>query len=211
MSGLYDRIYAALMARGDQAQEKLYGTRKRKMFSGLKGTVLEIGPGTGINLRYYPENIHWIGVEPNRFMHRHIEAKANKNGMQIELRNSRAERLDLPDESIDAVIATLVLCSVPDLNQVLSEVRRVLKPQRIDPDAGRFYFIEHVAAPRGTRLRTFQRLIKPVWKYAAGGCNPDRETGRMLEQAGFSEVHYEHFDVPLPVVRPHIIGVAVKR
>lgn len=200
----YKRLFAALMAHGDARQDTLYGDRKRTLFADLQGTVLEIGPGTGINLRYVPNGIRWIGVEPNPYMHRYIRDKAQELGMEVDVRSNAAEQLGLPDESVDAVVSTLVLCSVSSLEAALAEIRRVLKP------GGRFYFIEHVAAPRGTWLRTLQHWIKPVWRVLADGCHPDRETHRALESAGFTDVRYEHVDVSLPVVKPHIIGVARK-
>jgi ubiquinone/menaquinone biosynthesis C-methylase UbiE len=81
---------------------------------------------------------------------------------------------------------------------------RVLKP------GGRFLFIEHVAAPQGTRLRTAQRWLRPLWKRIADGCHPDRETGELIEQAGFAEVRFEKFRLPLGPVGPQIAGCARK-
>ncbi|MCB0307160.1 MAG: class I SAM-dependent methyltransferase, partial [Calditrichaeota bacterium] len=84
------------------------------------------------------------------------------------------------------------------------EIRRVLKP------GGRFYFLEHVAARRGTALRKVQRLIRPLWSALGDGCQPDRETWSVLETAGFSRLEYEHFTMKIPITGPHIAGVAVK-
>jgi ubiquinone/menaquinone biosynthesis C-methylase UbiE len=93
-----------------------------------------------------------------------------------------AERIPLPDASVDAVAATVVLCSVADQDEVLAEVRRVLRP------AGRFVFFEHVAAPAGTWSRRLQRCVTPVTRRFDGGCDPGRETWRAIETAGFREV-----------------------
>src|SRR5439155_26769491 len=132
--------------------------RKRALLGTLHGTVLEIGPGTGANLPYYPPDIQWVGVEPNPYMHPYLQKEAGRRGLRADLRTGVAERLPLPDESVDAVVSTLALCSVADLPQVLREVRRVLRP------GGRFIFIEHVASPPGTRLRRLQNLVRPVWQ-----------------------------------------------
>lgn len=118
---------------------------------------------------------------------------------------AEAEHLEFADNSIDAVVSTLVLCSVEDLEGTLQEILRVLKP------GGRFYFLEHVAAPQGTWLRRMQQWIRPVWKKLGDGCRPDRETWVALEQAGFEQVEYQRFSAPVPaIVRPQIIGVAMK-
>lgn len=180
--------------------------RKQRLFADLQGTVLEIGPGAGANLPYYPPDIHWIGVEPNPFMHDYLRDKARERGFEIDLRQGTAEQLEVEDASIDAVVSTLVLCSVPNLPQTLQEIYRVLKP------GGRFLFVEHVAAAQDTWLRKVQRGIRPLWKVLGDGCHPDRETWKALEQASFSAVDYEHFQGPVPIaiVKPHILGIAIK-
>lgn len=199
---LYQRLFAHGLALGDDAQHRIYGDRKRRLFADLSGTVVEMGPGTGINLPYLPRGIRWIGVEPNPHMHRFIREVAAEQGIEVELRTATAAATGLPDACADAVISTLVLCSVPDLDAALAEVRRILKL------GGRFYFIEHVAAPEGSWSRTLQHSIKPIWRRLGDGCRPDRETARAIERAGFADVAYESFRAPLPVVAPHVIGIA---
>ncbi len=199
------RLFAWQTARGEATAERLYGDRKRALFADLAGTVLEIGPGTGANLPAFPRGIHWIGIEPNPFMQRHLRERASRLGLGVELHAGTAERLPVPDASVDAVVSTLVLCSVADPEAALGEIRRVLKP------GGRFIFIEHVAAPRGSRLRRVQQAIRPVWRFAVDGCHPDRETWAAIEGAGFASVHLAHFHAPIAVVGPHIAGVATKQ
>jgi ubiquinone/menaquinone biosynthesis C-methylase UbiE len=191
-------------ASSDEANNRLLGERKRALFAGLAGDVLEIGPGTGANLPFLPAGVRWVGVEPNPYMRRYLRRKAEQLGLAADLRAGSAERLDVPDGSVDTVICTLVLCSVHDVAGALREVQRVLRP------GGRFVFIEHVAAPAGTRLRTVQRLVRPLWRFIADGCTPDRETWVALERAGFASVRYQRFrmDVPLPFVSPAIAGTA---
>lgn len=202
-TGLSQRIFARLQALGNERYEQAVAPYKRDLFGSLQGTVVEIGPGTGVNLAYYPDSVQWIGVEPNVFMHDHLRAEADRLGRTIDLRTGTAERLPVPDASVDAVVSTLVLCSVDDVAHTLGEIRRVLKP------GGRFVFIEHVAAPGGTWRRRLQQVIRPLWKVIGDGCRPDRETGRRLEKAGFAHVDYQAFTAPVPVVGPHIAGVAV--
>ena len=203
-AGLAKRFHAWLMLKISETYEERSRERKLALFEDISGTVLEIGPGTGPNLKYYPANIYWIGIEPNPFMHVHLKAEAQRLGLPIELRGGSAERLEAEDGSVDAVVSTLVLCSVADLAHTFREIRRVLKP------GGRFYFLEHVAARRGTALRSVQRLIRPLWSALGDGCQPDRETWSVLETAGFSRLEYEHFTMKIPITGPHIAGVAVK-
>jgi len=202
----HKRLFAWGLANFNAEYEKAIAPRKQALFAGLQGEVLEIGPGTGVNLPYYLPEIHWIGVEPNPFMHDYLRKEAQKRGLSIDLRRGTAEQLEVADNSMDAVVSTLVLCSVPNLSGTLEEILRVLKP------GGRFLFIEHVAAPRGTWLRRLQQGVCPIWKVLADGCHPDRETGTTLEHAGFARVQYEQFagPIPVPIVKPHIIGVAWK-
>lgn len=206
-TGLGARWFAWLLAHGERFDRKLYGERKRDLLGDLRGTVVEIGPGAGVNLPYYGAGVRWLGVEPNAHHHDRLRKKAASLGLNAEVRGGVAERLPLPDASADAVVSTLVLCSVDDVEAALAEIRRVLKP------GGRFVLIEHVAAPEGSALRRLQRWVKPAWGVIADGCRPDRETGRLIERAGFGAVRIERFDaaMPLPVVRPHIIGTARRR
>ena len=207
LRSLYQRLFARALALGDDAQGAVYGDRKRALFADLEGTVLEIGPGTGVNLPYLPGGLRWIGVEPNPHLHSYIREKAAAHpGLDVELRAGSATALELPDASVDAVLSTLVLCSVPELGAALSEIRRVLKP------GGHFLFIEHVAAPPGSGLRAVQHAIKPLWKPLADGCRPDRETGRAIAAAGFADVQITRFraDLPLSPITPHILGTATR-
>ncbi len=193
---------AFMLAHGMRRYERLVADRKRALLGGLGGDILEIGPGAGANLPYYPPGIRWIGIEPNPFMRPYLAREAARLGLDADIRSGTVERLELPDASVDAVVSTLVLCSVSDLKAALSEIRRVLKP------GGRFVFIEHVAAPAGTRLRRAQRWVRPLFHVFGDGCSPDRETWKILDQDGFSRVSYEHIRVPVPFVSPHIVGSA---
>ncbi len=203
-TGLGSRIHAWVLAHLGPRYERMVADRKRKLFARLGESVLEIGPGTGPNLAYYPSGIRWLGVEPNPYMYPYLEKAAARAGIGVDLRPATAEQLPADDGSVDTVVSTLVLCSVTDPDRVLREVHRVLQP------GGRFLFLEHVAAPPGTFLRRLQTFISPLWKIIGDGCCPDRETGSAIEHAGFSEVTYETFRLPIGPVAPQIIGVAIK-
>lgn len=203
--GLRQRIFAWWYAKSDWTEyTELLDAYKRDLFSNLHGDVVEIGPGTGDNFTYFPEGVRWIGIEPNVFMHPALRETMTKGGIQGEISSGTAERMNLPDAGVDAVVSTLVLCSVTNLDETLHEVLRVLRP------GGRFAFLEHVAAPKGTTLRRAQGLVKPVWKLVVDGCNPDRDIEAAIRRAGFVSVEVKSFSIPAFIVSPHIAGVAVK-
>ncbi len=198
------RLFAHVMAQADDAQRRLYADRKRALFDGLAGTVVEIGAGAGPNAAYLPAGARWIAVEPNVHFHPHLRAAAAKHDLDLDLRVGVAEALPVADGAADAVVSTLVLCSVDDVGAALAEVRRVLRP------GGRFVFVEHVAAPRRTWRRRLQRLVRRPWGWLGDGCRPDQDTGRLIRAAGFSDVEIEAFRVPLGLASPHVAGVAMR-
>ena len=202
--GLRARLFAKAMARVEDRHDALIAPYKRRLLTDLHGDVLEIGPGAGINLAYYAPDVRWIGVEPNPHMYPYLHAAAAAQGRALDLRTSYAEALPAADNSMDAVVSTLVLCSVGNLEQSLAEVRRVLKP------GGKYVFIEHVAAPAGSGLRQLQNGVRPLWSFFSDGCHPNREIWRHIEAAGFDDATIEHFNVMLPIVKPHIAGFAIK-
>ena len=182
------------------------GELKRALLGNLQHRVLEIGPGAGGSLAYYPENIDWIGIEPNPFMHPYLEKEAQQLGLtNIKLLQGTAEDLPVEDESIDTVVSTHVLCSVTDLQASLQEIKRILKP------GGSFVFIEHVGEKCGTWARKVQDGVNPVWKNLFDNCNLNRETWNMLEQIGLETVNYYEFKITIPLVSPHIAGVVIKK
>jgi ubiquinone/menaquinone biosynthesis C-methylase UbiE len=159
---------------------------KRSAFDGLgAGTVLEIGAGTGANVGLLAPGTHLIALEPSLAMHDRLRARCEAAGLELTVLPTGAEAIPLPDESVDEVICSLVLCTVHDPAQVLREVRRVLRP------GGRFRFVEHVAAPRPGLRRAIQRAIRRPWGWVFEGCRPDRHTPTLIEQAGFSELRLE--------------------
>lgn len=203
--GLRQRFFAWWYQRTDWAEyTKLVDQYKRELLGALMGDVVEIGPGTGDNFVYFPQGIRWTGIEPNVYMHPPLREAMIRAGIDGDIRAGTAEQMGLADESVDAAVSSLVLCSVTSLEDTMREVLRVLRP------GGRLVFLEHVAAPKGTGLRRAQRLIKPAWKFVADGCNPDREIEAAIRRAGFSSVDVKAFSIPEFIVSPHIAGVAVK-
>jgi len=195
-----------MQARFNGQHELSVASKKQALFVGISRDVLEIGPGTGANLVYLPVGVRWIGIEPNTYMHGYLKELGAKLGLSMDIRMGTAEQLPVPDNSMDTVISTQVLCSVADPARVLREIQRVLKP------GGRFLFVEHVAAAPGTSLRRWQGLARPVSALLGDGCHPDRETWSDIEQAGFALIQMEHFEIASAVLsKPHIAGVATKQ
>lgn len=190
----------------DAPMERVYGRRKAQLLADLPDTVLEIGPGQGANLRYYRPGTRLIAVEPAPQMHRGLRRAARRQGIELDLHPTAAESLDLADASVDAVVSTLVLCSVRDPRAVLGEVRRVLRP------GGRFVFIEHVAADPGSRLHWVQGWLRRPWAWSFEGCELRRNTGAIIRAAGFESVEEERFRVSSALMpfSPHVAGVAIR-
>ena len=162
-------LRARALARLDDHCEQAVAERKRTLMGSLRGRILEIGPGPGVNLKYYPLDIDWFGIEPNLSCYSEIGAEAERLRMRVELRIASAGGLDAEDASMDAV-SMFALCTVPDPAKTLGEVLRILRP------GGKFVFMEHVAAPAGTALRLAQRASRSFWVRFADGCLPDADT-----------------------------------
>ena len=209
-TGLRARLFAWSLGHADHTQHRLYADRKRALFTQIEGragsapVVVEIGAGTGLNAAFLPTGARWVVVEPNVHFHGRIREAAQAHGLTVDLRDGAAELLPVADGEADAVVSTLVLCSVADVSRSLAEARRVLRP------GGRFVFVEHVAAPPGSLLRRVQRFVRQPWGWLADGCRPDQDTGRRLAEAGFADLQMDAFRVSGGVVAPHIAGVATR-
>lgn len=200
------RFNAWFLAQMDDFMEQAFGDRKRRLFAGHPPSLVELGPGTGANFRYYAPGTRVLAVEPNPAMHARLREAAARHGVVLEIHGVRGEGIDLPDACTDLVVSTLVLCSVDDPVRVVAEARRLLRP------GGRLVFLEHVAAPRGTALRALQALLRPPWRWVFEGCTTDRETWQVLESAGFARVELEHYRLRSAFVHlsPQIAGVATR-
>ncbi|KAH0460713.1 hypothetical protein IEQ34_011376 [Dendrobium chrysotoxum] len=193
--------------------EALVAGYKEDLFRSFTGTskkVLELGVGTGPNFKYYAraDDLHVVGVDPNKQMEKYARSAALAAGlppMSFTFMQGVGEDLPVEDGSMDAVIGTLVLCSVKDVNMTLQEVKRVLKV------GGLYLFIEHVAAQDGSFLRFTQSILDPLQQFFADGCHLTRETGEQISHAGFSDVNINMTSVPtISILSPHVYGIACK-
>lgn len=188
----------------DRYLDHLLRPHKQSLFDGLPPTVVELGPGVGANLRYLRPGTRLIAVEPNPAMHDRLRARAARAHIDLELHATGAEHIDLPDASVDAVISSLVLCTVADPAAVVAEVHRVLRP------GGRYAFLEHVAAPDGTVLRRLQRTVRRPWRWIFEGCSCERDLQAVVEGAGFTDTNVDAYRLHSPFlpVNSQIAGVA---
>lgn len=179
-------------------------THKKEVFADLPDTVVEIGAGVGANLRYLSPGTKLIAVEPNPYMHRSLQIAAERQRIELEIRDVVGERIDLPDSSADAVISSLVLCTVADPGQVVSEVRRVLRP------GGRYSYLEHVAAEPGCLTRRVQRAVRRPWSWVFEGCSCERNLETVIRSAGFISVENRRYRIHSPFLpfNTHIAGIA---
>jgi SAM-dependent methyltransferase len=200
------RLNAWLFRLLDGYMDRKLGRLKRELFADLPEDVVEIGAGTGANLRYYRPGTRLRAVEPSPYMRERLAARARELGIAVELCGQVGEAIDLPSGSADAVVSTLVLCTVPDPVAVLGEVRRVLRR------GGRFLCLEHVVAPPASFLWRLQRWVKRPWRWFFEGCHVDRDLESDLRAAGFSDVRVErvHVSTAFLPIRTQIRAVAVR-
>ena len=168
--------------------------RKASVFADLPAQVVELGAGVGANLRYLPAGARLIAIEPNPYMHARLRRAARRRDVELEIRSVVGERIDLPNASAEAVISSLVLCTVKDPAAVLSEVRRILRP------GGRFSFAEHVVARPRTATRWSQRILRRPWAWTFEGCSCERDLTSLIGSAGFRSVDINPYRIHSPFV-----------
>jgi ubiquinone/menaquinone biosynthesis C-methylase UbiE len=151
--------------------------RRAKVCQGLHGHVLEIGFGTGLNLRHYPAEVTEIFVvEPSASAMRLAEPRIS-SATRVKHVGIDGAQIDLPDRSVDCVLSSYTLCTIPDVDAALLEIRRVLKPE------GELHFLEHGRAPTES-VRRWQRRVHPIHSRIAGGCHLDRPIDDLISNAG---------------------------
>jgi ubiquinone/menaquinone biosynthesis C-methylase UbiE len=196
-----DRIYDAFTAGLDR---KGFAERRERQVAELRGDVLEVGAGTGLNVPRYRRADRLVALEPSRTYARRLRARAGSTHVPVEVVAGSAEALPLPDRSFDNVVTTLALCSVRDLDVALAEIWRVLRP------GGALHFLEHVRGEGDTAR--WQDRLTPIQRRIADGCHLNRDTAAAIVTAGFEITELERFELPAgaKVIRPAIQGSALK-
>jgi ubiquinone/menaquinone biosynthesis C-methylase UbiE len=178
------------------------GELRRRLVADLPGVVVEVGGGTGANLPYYASAARVVAVEPSAAMRSRMTGRLDRCPAPVEVVDGVAERLSVPDGSADAVVVSMVLCSVTDPDAALAEIRRALAP------GGVLAVLEHVRADRWRGH--LQDVVAPLWRRVGAGCNPNRSTVEAIESAGFGFDCLELL-VPrpnVPVTVPFVLGRA---
>ncbi|XP_066946834.1 thiol S-methyltransferase TMT1A-like [Macrobrachium rosenbergii] len=225
------RIFVWINSKADQIKDPKYEEYRKHLVAPLKDLeshdpelrkeksirILEIGVGCGNNLKNYPEGSHLVLVDPNPHFGKYFTEKLTGN-LKIKPEDiivSMGEEMDMvPDASVDAVVVSLVLCSVTDVAKVMQQVYRVLVP------GGKFLFIEHIRewdTKKYRARRALQSLLTAtrIWPFLFEGCSLNRDPLPAIEAAGFSQVNVEYFYAPIlytlfKLCSPHVIGEATK-
>lgn len=156
---------------------------RERVLARAEGRVLEIGIGAGPNLAFYPARVKEIlALEPSAKLLRMAERAAARSAVSVKFMEASAEAIPLDRGSVDTVVMTWTLCSIPDASLALAEMRRVLKK------GGQLLFVEHGLSPEAS-VRKWQDRLTPLWKRIAGGCHLNRATPALLENAGFRVTH----------------------
>jgi len=186
---------------------ELAGMRSRRsvLVGNARGRVVEIGAGTGLNVAHYPDEItELVLTEPDAAMRRRLARRLQRHGRVARIVDAPAERLPLADSSVDTVVSTLVLCTVPDPELTLSEIARVLRP------GGQLLFVEHVRANSRFLAACQDKLLEP-WRHFACGCCCNRPTAELMRACGFTVVADDVVWRGMPaIVRPLIVGRATR-
>jgi len=199
------RLYDAIMA---IPEDRVLGAHRAFLAGGLSGRVLEIGVGTGAQIPAYVEHGGEItslhGIDPDPAMLGRARRRAADLSLPVDLTDADAESLPFADDSFDAVVASLVFCTIPDAGAAFDEVARVLAP------GGEFRFLEHVRATGG--VGHVHDLLTPCWRPVAGGCHLNRRTGDMFRRDDrFELLAYDRFEAGLTRGLPLVRGALQRR
>lgn len=153
----------------------------------MRGDILEIGWGTGLNLPHYPEHVRKItAVDPNPGMHRKAEKRCKQTALYVEKRLLSSEELPFDDETFDCVVSTFTLCSIEEAGRAMAEIHRVLRPD------GRFLFLEHGLSPDPT-VQKWQRRLNSFQRIFADNCHLDRNVPELVGNQPFGSVELNEF------------------
>ncbi|PYM04661.1 MAG: SAM-dependent methyltransferase [Candidatus Rokuibacteriota bacterium] len=193
--GLYQRYILPRLI--DLSMQNRAVRAERARFVPLaSGTVLEVGLGSGLNLPFYSPAVERLyGLDPSLELQTMARRRARDARLPVEFIAGSGERIPMEDETVDAVVTTWTLCSIPDPVTALTEMKRVLNP------GGRLIFIEHGRSP-DARVVSWQDRLTPVWRRLAGGCHLNRKIDALILAAGFriAEIETAYMKGPKPLV-----------
>ena len=197
------RLY---VKQAEAAESRGLTDQRRRMLAGLAGEVVDIGAGNGLNFPHYPDSVTMLhAFEPEPYLRALAMQAAESAAVRVSVGAAIAEDLPLEDASVDAAVASLVLCSVKDVAGAVAELRRVVRP------GGELRFNEHVASEHRLRRALQRTADATVWPTISGGCHLGRDTGKALEDSGFRVERIERFVFNVSALDPpktHILGTA---
>jgi len=184
MANWYQRTIVPRLLNSEMGSKELEEIRK-VVLKDASGVVLEVGVGPGYNLSLYKNISKLYALEPSKELIEIATTRAKSLAFPIEFLNTGAERILLPDQSVDTAVSTWTLCSVNDPRKVLQEIKRVLKPE------GKFVFVDH-GASSNTTIRAIQTISTSVTKYFTGNCHYNRPLEKLIKEAGFTIEKMKH-------------------
>ena len=189
MSNLYKKLFAGIYDPFMNKLEHRFYNYRMELLSELKGNLLEVGAGTGINFQFYNKDVNLIALEPSPFMKKRADLKVPA-GMKVEFLinkiNDEEVEKRIADNSLDFIVCTLVLCSIDDPDKALQKFKRWLK------DDGKLIVLEHIHSEKKV-TKKLQDIVNPVWKKFADGCNLNRDTDVIIKNNGFDVVEEKYF------------------
>jgi SAM-dependent methyltransferase len=199
-------IFARAFHSVSPLMEREFGPHRHELLAGLSGRVLEIGAGIGANFAHYPPTVdEVVALEPEPYLRERAGRAAVAAPVPVRVQDGVAEHLALDDDSVDAAVASIVLCTVSDPGLAIAEIRRVVRP------GGELRFFEHVRSEDPRKARVQRSLDRPrLWPRLAGGCHCSRDTVAALETAGLRIERIRRFDVGPSWLHtnPHVLGRA---
>ena len=185
--GFYSNVIIPFFYDYSMDSQKINEGRKSILGRITEDEILEIGFGTGINLKFYPENVKKIiGIEPNEGMIKQFRKKSGNDRIEVKLLHQSGESLPFPDNSIIAVISTYTLCSIKNINSALKEIYRILIP------GGKYYFLEHGLADN-PKIQKWQNRLNSIQKVCAGGCNLNRNIKLLITDSGLKIMELKNY------------------
>ena len=185
--GFYSNVIIPFFYDSSMDSPQINEGRKNILSKITEEEILEIGFGTGINIKFYPDNVKKIiALEPNKGMIKQAKKKVDQKKTRIEFVEQSGESLPFPDNSINAIVSTYTLCSIKNITSALNEIFRVLKT------GGKYYFLEHGLADN-SKTQKWQHRLNPIQNIWADGCNLNRDMKSLIADAGFKIIELKNY------------------